>query len=382
MKKIKKKFVYDILLHEENICNLEDERKRIINGILKGDKILVYGKRNTGKTSLVKNVIIPYWMKKYPSGLYLYADLMGVKTLGNISERFTIAFNEAYSRSFNIRASMKSILETLRGIRPTISVGYDGNPTVSFTTDSGERVISFTDIYKQLQTIFDSRVNILIVLDEFQDISQVDQAEALLRDAMQNLSPDISIILMGSKQHMLSKIFSRPNAPFFNWGYSIEFGDIAYEEFYEYMNERFNEFGLRISEESSVYLQDQLQRSPEAINKLCSYILDFININKKEIKIADIDSALADMISSRQSEPELYLSSFSIKEKKVIISIAQKGKVINPTGKDFSGNMDISISGIRKIINKLKDEAVVYEEKDGIVLADPLLKHHILRYRI
>lgn len=52
-----KRFIFDSILDEENICNLEKEKHKITKGVDHGLKLLVYGKRNMGKTSLVKNVI-------------------------------------------------------------------------------------------------------------------------------------------------------------------------------------------------------------------------------------------------------------------------------------------------------------------------------------
>jgi AAA+ ATPase superfamily predicted ATPase len=52
-----KRFIFDSILDEENICNLENEKHKIMKGVDSGLKLLVYGKRNTGKTSLIKNVV-------------------------------------------------------------------------------------------------------------------------------------------------------------------------------------------------------------------------------------------------------------------------------------------------------------------------------------
>ena len=44
----------DSILDAENICNLENEKEKIQCGVDDGLKLLVYGRRNTGKTSLIK----------------------------------------------------------------------------------------------------------------------------------------------------------------------------------------------------------------------------------------------------------------------------------------------------------------------------------------
>ena len=46
------------------------------------------------------------------------------------------------------------------------------------------------------------------------------------------------------------------------------------------------------------------------------------------------------------------------------------------------GKYQFDRTGVRKIMMKLEDEAVVYKEDAGYILADPLLKQHILRFRL
>ncbi len=52
------------------------------------------------------------------------------------------------------------------------------------------------------------------------------------------------------------------------------------------------------------------------------------------------------------------------------------------TGKAFVQQVGLSTTGVGKIIKKLENNAVVYKEDNGYVLADPLLKQHILWARL
>jgi len=50
--------------------------------------------------------------------------------------------------------------------------------------------------------------------------------------------------------------------------------------------------------------------------------------------------------------------------------------------KNFIRSINLTAPGVRRIMMKLEDEAVVYKENAGYFLADPLLKQHILRFRL
>ncbi|MBI3535021.1 MAG: hypothetical protein HY072_06000 [Deltaproteobacteria bacterium] len=120
----------------------------------------------------------------------------------------------------------------------------------------------------------------MIVLDEFQDVSFIPQALGLFRNSFQSFK-NIPIILMGSKKQLLSDIFAKPSAPFAEFGIDIEFGDISYEEYWKYIQERFSQNELKISLQVAILWQDLLFRNSEAINRLGAYLVE--HFQKTEI---------------------------------------------------------------------------------------------------
>src|SRR4051812_36665729 len=92
----KKRFQYDTLLDPINICNLTQELRLIEQGLKKKEKMVIYGKRNSGKTSLVKNVVIPHFRKKNPYSFVLFVDLMEVKDLLSLNQRIQISFQNSF----------------------------------------------------------------------------------------------------------------------------------------------------------------------------------------------------------------------------------------------------------------------------------------------
>lgn len=376
-----KRFVFDSVVDAENICNLEKERKKIKNGIDSGLKLLVYGKRNMGKTSLVRNVAAAQWLKRNPSGFFLYADLLGVRNTAHISERMTIAFVDAYNACFKMKSIFNKMLKVVKTIRPAIEIDEAGRPKLSFNMGEGDKKRPFTKIIQQLDSIFTTNIPVLLVLDEFQDIALIEQAEALFRKELEQIDANIPIVIMGSKYHLLNRIFARPSAPFFNWGTHVYFETIDYHEYWQYMQERFKQKQLSISFQNAKYLQDKMSRMPEAINRLCFALLN-AHDPQREISQKDIDAGLASLVYDRRKEPENYLAGFTTAEQNVMIHLSKTEPVAHPQGKDFIQRTGLTAAGVRKILIKLEDQAVVYKEDSGYVLADPLLKQHILRFRL
>jgi AAA+ ATPase superfamily predicted ATPase len=58
-------FIFDIVLAADDLCNMSMEKKLLSEGLATGRKFLIYGKRNTGKTSLIESVAIEKFKKKH-----------------------------------------------------------------------------------------------------------------------------------------------------------------------------------------------------------------------------------------------------------------------------------------------------------------------------
>ncbi|MEI6398447.1 MAG: hypothetical protein WCO71_06740, partial [Pseudomonadota bacterium] len=224
------------------------------------------GKRNTGKTSLVKSRIISQFQKKNPKALVVFVDLMGVKTLDQISARFQSAFEHSISRLNPTATFIKKLGQSIRNLRPTIGIdSLTGQPEFSLGVEPNNAPIHFSSIIKEIGNYHKEHRG-LLVIDEFQDVHSVDEAEALFRNALQQLPADLPVIAMGSKKHILAKIFAAPKAPLAGWGRQIEISTISPEDYAPYFNERLNPVGCTIDELLMDCLIHEMGGIPEAIN--------------------------------------------------------------------------------------------------------------------
>ncbi len=376
-----KAFRFDSLIEERDFCNFSQERQRLFHEISKSHKVLLYGRRNFGKTSLVRNIVAQDWMRNQQHVFFLYVDFYGVRSISGIVSRLSTAFTASYQNAFPGKTIFNKMLDLIKRLRPRVEVEPDGQMALSLGLD-GPPVKSITAIFRELQAIQQHGVPVLVVFDEFQDIHFVSEAEEVIRSEMEAILADLPVVILGSKKHLLTKMFSRPNAAFYNWGSHIELQFIPYDEYTEYANERFFNRNLKIDNEQSRYLQDLMGRVPEAMNRLADSIMDFGGDKIQEITRPMIDRALSKLVQSRSGSFEEYIGHFTNAEEQLLVALAHEGGHVEQfTGKEFIAKSKLSISGIRKVVQKLEDEAVLYRESDGYYLADPLLLQHLIKYR-
>src|SRR5689334_17945829 len=100
-------------------------------------------------------------------------------------------------------------------VRPKVTIGLDGAPTFEFA--ASERSKDLDQTLEQLLEIparvaKDRKRPVAIVLDEFQKVMDIDpQLPATLRSVFQ-FQATVSHVYLGSRQHLMTKVFIDENA--------------------------------------------------------------------------------------------------------------------------------------------------------------------------
>lgn len=373
-----KKFIIDKLVDRENLCNLKKESAQILALIEKNANIVIYGPRNYGKTSLIKNVVIDDFKKLNPKSFVFFCDLYGIKDMNGLINRIKRAFENSFADSFPAKHLLSHIKTFFSSLRPEISIdALTGNPSLSLNISPGQQAYSLSYLFQLIQTIA-KKTPSMIIIDEFQDVVFVPEAQALLRTIFQEIQ-DIPIILLGSKRHILNDIFANPDAPLSGWGRDIEIPPIPYQEYETYMNERFAPCHLKINSEEAIYLQNLLYRVPESINIVCQQIIDQ---NLRGLITKDIiNKTLKLVLDARERRYETQLSHYSETEESVLIALGKFPQIDKPQSKFFMEKTKLTSRSIGKIIKKLMDQGIIEKINGYYRISDPLLRYYLEMYR-
>ncbi len=373
-----KRFIFDRLVDRENICDLIREQELLNRYVEQRAHVVVYAPRNYGKTSVVKNIISEEFRCRHKRCFVFFAELMGIRSMNSLEARLRSAFERSFEESFPLRNLLDNARHFISSLRPEISIDpLTGSPSLSLGITEQHSAITIQSLFTHMANIL-REIPGLVVLDEFQDIALIPEASGTMRAAFEEVD-SAPVILMGSKQHLLANLFAKPEAPLAAWGTDLEFSPIPYNQYHKYIVDRFEQNSLDLSLENATYLQDLMQRVPEAVNRLCQQILD-LNTGK-EIEKSDITAALRELLENRESRYEAYLAQFSPTEERVLIAVAGSSEVKKPQSKTFLARVNLTNRSVAQVFKRLMDRSILEKNINGYRISDPLLAAYLKYYR-
>ena len=111
-----------------------------------------------------------------------------------------------------------------------------------------------------------------LILDEFQEVVDIDPALPKLMRAVFQEQPEVAHVYLGSKRHMMERLFNDENEPFWRSAKPIVLGVIAPEPFAAYIVERFRASGRSIEPDAVEAVLRTTGGHPYATQELCHFL--------------------------------------------------------------------------------------------------------------
>ncbi|MDI6794989.1 MAG: ATP-binding protein [bacterium] len=238
-------FKFGKVVTGEYFTDREEEIKTLSLDLKSGQNVILYSPRRYGKTSLILKLINDLKKEDY---LCIYVDLFPVSSKRDFAQRLASAITKDTSK--RIEDVIQKLKEHLPKITPKIVLKGEGN--MEFDVEFEERAL---DIDRLLANLYDLPQNIaqkrkkkvVVVFDEFQQIGQIDgeEIEKELRSKIQHHN-DVAYVFMGSKHHLIERIFNDKTRSFYNIGKRFTLRKIPKDKFAAFIKERLKKTGVGI----------------------------------------------------------------------------------------------------------------------------------------
>jgi len=241
-------FRYGALAIDEAFTDRDAELRELASDMRNGQDVVVFAPRRYGKSSLVWNVAQDL---RAQGVLIAHVDLMTTPTKERLAEKLAKTVHEDLAtRLFRAR---DRALALFRGLRITPHVTIDPTDgSVSFSFEAGHQR---EDVDATLERLLElpgelgagRRRQVAVVFDEFQEVVEIDRALPQLMRAVFQTQPKVAHVYLGSKRHMMERIFNDENEPFWRSAKRIELGLIEPQAFAAYIENRFAETGKGVA---------------------------------------------------------------------------------------------------------------------------------------
>ncbi|MBQ6009864.1 MAG: ATP-binding protein [Kiritimatiellae bacterium] len=344
-------------------------RKDLLSRFLSGQtNVVLYGPRRYGKSSLVAELVGDLEKAGIPC---VTLDVVKVPSI----DMFVSAYaTKVYRRLAPVKFEFRKLGMFLKSLRPKMSLGPTGETGLSFEP-SGATVgpEALTEVLDLPQKLLSGKGRAVVVFDEFQEVKDLlpnDGFERVMRSAIQS-HRNVSYIFLGSRYHMLRRMFTDHNRPFYKSAVTILLGKPPVEESVRFVIDRFASAGKTIARDAAERLVGKIENIPYFIQQLGFETFRLADdAHRKSVSSADVDSAFANLSCFNRDQYEQLMLTLSVSQKKLLIALAHEQT--DEFGDVYRRRYALGVSStVNSAKSKLMEDGHIELSDGKYVVADP-----------
>ena len=265
-------FVFDGPAPPEDVVGRDIEIAALTDRAMHGRFVLLYAPRRYGKTSLIHRIRSDAAESKELT--VVLVDLLGVQTMDDIGNRIGHSYRELSTSGFG--AALRKLANRSPELAAEIGIG-----PAKLGVKRGE-VDTPRLLEDLLRLPFDTAQRtggrVLIVMDEFQAIADVANAEAVIRSTIQHQRDHVSYLFAGSEQSMLTTIFGDNTAPLYGQAEQFRLGRLFNEALAPFVEDKFTGTGRDVGS-ALPYLLDEARGHPQRLAFLAHHLWEATGVD-------------------------------------------------------------------------------------------------------
>ena len=369
-------FRFGALARDEAFTDREAEIAELLADARNGQDVVIVAPRRFGKTSLVDRVAQRLVGERVLVG---QINLMRTPTKERLAEKLAATVYEDIAGPLTRARDFAARI--FRGLRIT--------PTMTLDPETGALTFGFgaghlpEDVDATLERLFELVAQVaaereraaLLILDEFQEVIELDpQLPKLLRSVLQE-QPEVGHFYLGSKRHMMERIFNDENEPFWRSAKQLELGPIPPGPFGDFIERRFADTGRRIDPTVVAQILTITGGHPYATQELC-YFLWEETPPRRAATAERLDAALERALRSEHTHFSLLWDRASANQKLVLQALAREPG--HPFAEDYRRRHALrAVSSTQKAVEALARDELVGRDRGRAWIAEPFLAEWI-----
>jgi hypothetical protein len=365
-------FRFGSLALDEAFTDREAELAELVADVRNGQDVVVLAPRRFGKTSLVWRASQELIQEKV---LVAQVNLMTTPTPAKLADKLARAIHDDIASAVVKAKDRLRIFQGLR-VRPTVTIDpEDGSPSFSFEL-GGAAAQDVSDTLERLLELpaklaAERGRRVALVFDEFQEIVDIDPGLPRLMRAVFQEQPDVAHIYLGSRRHMMRRLFSDEQEPFWRSAKQIDLGVIPPELFAPFLVERFAGTGRQLPGAIADRLLGITHGHPYATQELAYFLWQEVSPATAATS-AQLDLALEKVLRSEHAHFSLLWERAPRAQRQVLQALAaEPGRVTSDAYR--TRHRLPAASSVQRATETLERDEVVLRGPDGVHIAEPFL---------
>jgi hypothetical protein len=372
-------FRYGDLALDRSFTDRTEELRELRSDIRNGQNVVVFAPRRYGKSSLIWRAAQE--LIRRGDVLVAQVDLMKTPTKERLAEKLAASiYEDIASPLLKVRDRAAGIFRALR-ITPAMTLNSDGSVGFSFSAGHAAEDINGTlehllELPAQLGAERNRRV--ALIFDEFQEIVEIDSGLLpLLRSVFQE-QPEVAHVYLGSKRHMMERIFNDENEPFWRSAKQIELGVIPRPAFAQFIRSRFEQTSRSVEDTVVDALLETTHSHPYGTQEL-AYALWEVTAEGMTAARRHLNEALTRVLRSENAHFSVVWERAS-KAQRLLLGALAVDPGQPPLGADYRRRHDLpGPSTVQRALEALVAGELAERHGNGYRIAEPFLAEWIVR---
>lgn len=329
-----------------------------------GQDVVLISPRRYGKTSLVWRAMEDL----HSDGvLTAYIDLFRQDSKQQLADALSRAIYGGLIAPFERAMRRAAQVFQFLAIRPKVSIGPDGTPNFEFEVAEHSRDLDQT--IEQLLELpgriaHDRKRPVALVLDEFQRVIEIDPRLPVVMRSIFQFQPQVAHVFLGSKRHLMAKVFSDQNEPLYRLAKPIPLGPIGATDFGRFIAERFESTGIEISPEAVDRILHLTGGRPADTQEICHFAWAIAHSNSEPATPETVRRALDRVLDAENYRYQSLWDNLSRHQRLTLAALAREGEMIYSEGYRHRHRVG-SVASVQKSVNRLIDLEIIEQDRDG-----------------
>ena len=222
---------------------------------------------------------------------------------------------------------------------------------------------------------------IVLAIDEFQEVAGLGlgaQFERTMRSVVEK-QQCVSYVFLGSKTHILERMFSQKSRPFYNSAQKFLLQRPPADESAAFLVDRFSSVGLKLNGRLAEDMVRKVDNVPYYLQALGSWTFNAVSGRESsDVEACDVDEGFEALYAA-----ERILLEDTFRAHPETQRLLMRALAVEPTGRfdtDYRlRNGLASTSTVNTALRRLVADSTIEKTASGYVLSDPLLSYHLKR---